>query len=58
MRVTSKGAWINEWDLVRLDPEFAPETEVAGGALHGASAYREDPDLEGTAPDGTSDSGT
>jgi hypothetical protein len=21
-------AWINEWDLVRLDPSFRPETEV------------------------------
>jgi hypothetical protein len=44
-------AWINEWDLVRLDPEFAPQTEVVDGALDGATAYREDPDLEGTAPD-------
>lgn len=34
-------AWINEWDLVRLDPEYAPATvvrEVGGG-------YAEDPDL-------------
>ncbi len=49
-------AWINEWDLVRLDPEFAPQTEVVGGALDGATGYREDPDLEGTASEGTSDS--
>ena len=21
-------AWINEWDLVRLDPQFRPQTEV------------------------------
>ena len=34
-------AWINEWDLVRLDPEYAPATavrEIGGG-------YAEDPDL-------------
>jgi hypothetical protein len=51
-------AWINEWDLVRLDPEFAPRTEVVGSALDGATAYREDPDLEGIAPEATPDSGT
>lgn len=34
-------AWINEWDLVRLDPSFVPETEVA----EIASDYTEDPDL-------------
>jgi hypothetical protein len=51
-------AWINEWDLVRLDPEFAPRTEVVGGALDRATAYHEDPDLEGAAPEPTSDSGT
>jgi hypothetical protein len=38
-------AWINEWDLVRLDPGFRPETEV----LDVASDYREDPDLERSA---------
>ena len=31
-------AWINEWDLVRLDPEFVPQTE----AVTIASDYRED----------------
>lgn len=36
-------AWINEWDLVRLDPRFAPRTVVADIA----SDYREDADLEG-----------
>jgi hypothetical protein len=36
-------AWINEWDLVRLDPGFAPQTVV----LDVASDYREDTDLEG-----------
>jgi hypothetical protein len=35
-------AWINEWDLVRLDPGFRPETELA----ELPSDYREDPDLE------------
>jgi hypothetical protein len=36
-------AWINEWDLVRLDPQFTPRTVVADVA----SDYREDSDLEG-----------
>jgi len=40
-------AWINEWDLVRLDPEFTPDTEVAGDAVAAASDYREDSELEG-----------
>jgi hypothetical protein len=35
-------AWINEWDLVRLDPTYQPMTEVAD--LH--PAWDEDPDLE------------
>ncbi len=35
-------AWINEWDLVRLDPGYRPETE----AIEVASDYRENPDLE------------
>lgn len=35
-------AWINEWDLVRLDPGFRPETET----VDLPSDYREDPDLE------------
>ena len=34
--------WINEWDLVRLDPSYRPETEMA----EVSSDYREDPDLE------------
>lgn len=34
-------AWINEWDLVRLDPGFEPETKVA----QIATDYSEDPDL-------------
>lgn len=35
-------AWINEWDLVRLDPAFWPQTE----AVDIASDYREDSALE------------
>jgi P-loop Domain of unknown function (DUF2791) len=35
-------AWINEWDLLRLDPSYRPETEM----LAVSSNYREDPDLE------------
>jgi P-loop Domain of unknown function (DUF2791) len=46
-------AWINEWDLLRLDPSFRPETV----AVEVASDYREDADLEhhgepGSAGDG------
>ncbi|MGQ0678310.1 MAG: BREX system ATP-binding domain-containing protein [Actinomycetota bacterium] len=37
-------AWINEWDLVRLDSSYVPETQV----VEVASDYREDMDLEGT----------
>ena len=40
-------AWINEWDLVRLDPGYRPETEVADVAID----YREDPDLERFEPE-------
>jgi hypothetical protein len=36
-------AWINEWDLVRLDPAFRPQTV----AVEIVSDYREDSDLEG-----------
>jgi hypothetical protein len=36
-------AWINEWDLVRLDSGFRPQTI----AVDVASDYREDADLEG-----------
>ena len=44
-------AWINEWDLVRLDPVFRPQTEV----VEIASDYREDSALEDPDPDGCSD---
>jgi hypothetical protein len=37
-------SWINEWDLVRLDPVFRPQTEV----VTIASDYREDSALEDT----------
>jgi len=37
-------AWINEWDLVRLDPGYRPETQV----IPLASGYQEDTDLEGS----------
>lgn len=40
-------AWINEWDLVRLDPGYRPRTET----IEVASDYREDPDLERSEPD-------
>jgi hypothetical protein len=36
-------AWINEWDLVRLDSEYRPETET----VDVVSDYREDTALEG-----------
>ena len=39
-------AWINEWDLIRLDPAFRPETE----AVEIASDYREDSALEDPDP--------
>lgn len=35
-------AWINEWDLLRLDPSFHPQTV----AVDIASDYQEDADLE------------
>jgi P-loop Domain of unknown function (DUF2791) len=38
-------AWINEWDLVRLDVAFVPQTVT----VDVASDYREDKDLEGGA---------
>jgi len=34
--------WISEWDLIRLDPSYRPETEM----VEISSNYREDPDLE------------
>lgn len=36
-------AWINEWDLVRLDSDYRPETETIDVVLD----YREDTALEG-----------
>lgn len=43
-------AWINEWDLVRLDPNYRPQTEVAPISI----TYDEQPDLDtnDTAPGG------
>jgi bacteriophage exclusion system BrxC/D-like protein len=41
-------AWINEWDLVRLDLQFRPQTEV----VQITSDYREDTALEGTSETG------
>ena len=41
-------AWINEWDLMLLDPQFRPQTEV----VQIAADYREDSALEGTAEPG------
>ena len=41
-------AWINEWDLVRLDPRFRPQTEV----VQIAADYSEDSALEGSAEAG------
>lgn len=35
-------AWINEWDLVRLDPTFRPQTEAA----QVVPSYDEQPELE------------
>jgi hypothetical protein len=46
-------AWINEWDLVRLDPGFSPQTAVAPIA----SRYDEQPELDGDAADGTDGTG-
>jgi hypothetical protein len=36
-------AWINEWDLVRLDPGFRPQSQVAPVVF----SYEEQPDLDG-----------
>jgi hypothetical protein len=43
-------AWINEWDLIRLDPEFTPATEVVDKAVAPALSYDEDVKLEGAEP--------
>jgi len=40
-------AWINEWDLVRLEPAYRPETEVVAIVTD----YREDTALDGGAPE-------
>ena len=37
-------AWINEWDLGRLDPDTRPDTMV----VDVRSDYREDTDLDPT----------
>jgi len=37
-------AWINEWDLIRLDPEFRPQTEAVDIVLD----YPEEAELEGS----------
>lgn len=42
-------AWINEWDLVRLDPSYRPQTDVAALTF----SYDEDPDLETGTETGT-----
>jgi len=39
-------AWINEWDLVRLDPAYRPTTEV----LDVTGDYREVSELDDDAP--------
>jgi hypothetical protein len=39
-------AWINEWDLTRLDPDFRPQSV----AVEITSDYRENSDLEGGGP--------
>lgn len=39
-------AWINEWDLVRLDPSFRPQTRVHTLDV----SYREQPELESEEP--------
>lgn len=41
-------AWINEWDLRRLDPDYLPQTTVADVRVD----YREDVELEGSADEG------
>jgi P-loop Domain of unknown function (DUF2791) len=49
-------AWINEWDLIRLDPAYVPHTE----SVEIASDYREDEALNdtGTDTDTGADTGT
>ncbi len=38
-------AWINEWDLIRLDPAFTPASQLATDAV-APPDYTEDPDLD------------
>lgn len=54
-------AWINVWDLVRLDPDYQPTTD----AVDTPTDYRETPELDGdnaddtgSRPEGDSDAGT
>lgn len=42
-------AWVNEWDLVRLDPTFTPRTET----VEIATDYREDAELDGEVDPGS-----
>jgi len=42
-------AWINEWDLVRLDPDFTPRTE----SVEIRNDYREDLELQGQVEQGS-----
>ncbi len=44
-------AWINEWDLVRLDPSYHPQTEVAPLAY----SYDEQPDPDPAHPNSDDD---
>ena len=46
-------AWINEWDLVRLDPSYRPQTEVAPLTM----TYDEQPDLDADENETTPDDG-
>jgi hypothetical protein len=46
-------AWINEWDLVRLDPSYGPQTEVAPLTM----TYDEQPDLDTDEAETTPDDG-
>jgi P-loop Domain of unknown function (DUF2791) len=46
-------AWINEWDLVRLDPEYTPDIEVLEVEL----GYSEDKDLGVSSEETPSDDG-
>ncbi len=45
-------AWINEWDLVRLDPDFQPDSEVAPISF----TYDEQPELDANEGEGEDES--